>query len=296
MKTYQISASIVVYKNDPAEVVAAVRSVLSTALHVRCTVVDNSPTPNLRPSVIDNGAEYVHMVRNAGFGSGHNTALRQDIERSEYHLVLNPDVSFEPEIPLALYQFMNDHPTVGLVMPRILYPDGNNQRLCKKLPTPLDLIGRRFMGNIGRSFLSKRLRSYEMLDVDLEVTREIPCLSGCFMFMRSAALREVGYFDERYFMYMEDVDLCRRIGEHYRTVFYPDVVVTHGYAKGSYRDPTLLRYHLRSAFKYFMKWGWFYDAERRRLNKKTAPLILGGSRLRREEISACTKIEAREDY
>jgi hypothetical protein len=74
---------------------------------------------------------------------------------------------------------------------------------------------------------------------------------------------------------MEDVDLCRRIGAKNKTVFYPEVAVTHGYAKGSYRDPKLLKYHLQSAFRYFCKWGWIYDSERSRLNEKTNPLIRG---------------------
>jgi hypothetical protein len=273
MKPYQLSASIVVYKNNPEEVVAAVRSVLSAALRVNCTVVDNSPTQALRPYVVDIGAEYVHLGQNVGFGSGHNVALRKDLERSEYHLVLNPDVSFAPQIPLVLYQFMNDRPDVGLVMPRILYPDGTHQRLCKKLPTPFDLMSRRFLGGIGRSLFSKQLRSYEMLDVDLGVAREVPCLSGCFMFIRCATLHEIGYFDERYFMYMEDVDLCRRIGEQYKTAFFPHVSITHGYAKGSYRNFRLLRYHLQSAIKYFMKWGWFRDSKRVSLNSRIDPLV-----------------------
>jgi GT2 family glycosyltransferase len=273
MMTYQVSASIVVYKNDPEEVAAAVKSILSTSLRVICTVIDNSPTQALRPYVTDSGAEYVHVGRNVGYGSGHNVALRKDVARSEYHLVLNPDVSFAPQSPLLLYQFMNDRPDVGLVMPRILYPDGTDQRLCKKLPTPLDLMNRRFLGGVGRSLFSKQLRTYEMLDVDLGVAREVPCLSGCFMFIRCAALHEVGYFDERYFMYMEDVDLCRRIGERYKTVFFPRVSITHGYAKGSYRNFRLLRYHLQSAIKYFIKWGWFRDSKRVSLNSRIDPLV-----------------------
>jgi len=272
MKMYQVSASIVAYKNDPEEIAAAIRSLVSTDLRVVCTVVDNSPTQSLRPYVLEHGAEYVHVGRNVGFGKAHNLALRNDFERSEYHLVLNPDVSFAADVPSALYRFMNDHEDIGLVMPRVLYPDGTDQRLCKKLPAPFDLIGRRFLGTIGRALFAKRFRDYEMLDIHLEIAREVPCLSGCFMFLRKSALREVGFFDERYFMYMEDVDLCRRIGAKYKTVFYPDVSVIHGYAKGSYRDSKLLKHHLQSAIRYFMKWGWIYDLERRRMNKRTEPV------------------------
>jgi GT2 family glycosyltransferase len=273
MKTYQVTVSIVVYKNDPDEVVAAINSFLSAPLRIRCTVVDNSPTPALRQCVTDCGAKYIYAEGNLGFGRGHNLALRSDCDLSEYHLVLNPDVHFTQDIPAAIYRFMNENLDVGLVMPRICYPDGSDQQLCKQIPAPIDLISRRFGGAIGRSIFAKQLRRYELRRLDMRVTREIPCLSGCFMFIRSATLREVGFFDERYFMYMEDVDLCRRIGEKNKTVFYPEVAVTHGYAKGSYSDPKLLKYHLQSAFRYFCKWGWIFDSERRRLNEKTKPVI-----------------------
>jgi GT2 family glycosyltransferase len=269
MKDYQVSASIVVYKNDPAEIVSAVKSVLSTSMRVRCTVVDNSPTPALRHYVTECGANYIYANTNLGFGAAHNLALRSDCEVSEYHIVLNPDVQFAAEILNALYLFMNDDQDIGLVMPKIRYPDGTDQRLCKQLPSPLALVARRFLGGIGRSVFDKQLSRYELRQLDLATTREIPCLSGCFMFMRSAVVREVGFFDERYFMYMEDVDLCRRIGERSKTVFYPKVAVTHGYTKGSYRDPKLLKYHLQSSFKYFNKWGWIYDSGRTKMNKNT---------------------------
>jgi len=275
MTAYQVSASIVVYKNDPEEVASAVRSVLSAPLRVRCTVVDNSPTTALRQCVTDCGATYIYVGGNLGFGRGHNLAMRSDCEASEYHLVLNPDVHFAQDIPAILYRFLNDNPDIGLVMPRIRYPDGSEQQLCKQIPAPIDLISRRFGGAIGRSIFAKQLSRYELRDLDMSVAREIPCLSGCFMFIRSETLREVGFFDERYFMYMEDVDLCRRIGSKYKTVFFPEVAVTHGYAKGSYIDRKLLKYHLRSALRYFWKWGWIFDPERRRLNKKTNPLLRG---------------------
>ena len=133
--------------------------------------------------------------------------------------MLNPDVHFNAEVPAVLYRLMNDNKGIGLVMPKITYPDGRNQPLCKQFPSPLSLASRRFLGGLGKSLFAKQLSRYELRHLDMGITREIPCLSGCFMFIRSAVLREVGLFDERYFMYMEDVDLCRRIGARYKTVF-----------------------------------------------------------------------------
>ncbi|HWV71328.1 MAG TPA: hypothetical protein VN040_06425, partial [Pseudosphingobacterium sp.] len=98
---------------------------------------------------------------------------------------------------------------------------------------------------------------------------DVPNLSGCFMFVRTAILKKIGGFDPRYFMYLEDVDLVRRIGEHARTVFCPFVSIYHGYQKGSYANGKLMRLHIQSAIKYFNKWGWFIDSDRRKLNKIT---------------------------
>ena len=96
---------------------------------------------------------------------------------------------------------------------------------------------------------------------------EVPSLSGWFMFMRVSVLKEVGGFDERYFMYAEDLDLCRRIGEVSKTIFYPGVSVVHEYEKGSYKSKKLLKYHTVSIIKYFNKWGWIFDSKRKKKNK-----------------------------
>ena len=76
------------------------------------------------------------------------------------------------------------------------------------------------------------------------------------MFFRSTVLKKVGGFDERYFMYMEDVDLCREIRKNYMISYNPICTVTHQYRKGSYIKYKLLGYHIKSALRYFHKWGW----------------------------------------
>ncbi len=239
---------------------------------VNVAAVDNSPRENLRAVVEAYDATYIWQGQNRGFGVGHNIALRRMLDSSKYHLVVNPDVIFTNGVIECLYQFMEENPCIGLVMPRILNQDGTEQNLCKLLPSPIDLFARRFLGRAGKVLFRNRWDQYELRTLDMNVVREVPSLSGCFMFMRTSVLRETGLFDERYFMYLEDVDLCRRIGRVSQTVFYPHVSIVHGYTKGSYQDARLLKHHISSAIKYFSKWGWFYDPEREHLNRKTKVL------------------------
>src|ERR1700691_4703165 len=251
-----LTASIVLYHHAPGKVRGLFEALSCEPALSAWAVVNNGGAPDASALAASLGARCLHPGRNLGFGAANNLALRDLQPLGRYHLFVNPDISLVPGVLDALSDFMDRHPDVGLVMPRILYPDGSEQRLCKRVATPFDLFVRRFLGESGKSMFPTRWNWYEMRDVDLTVTREAPSLSGCFMFVRTAALEAVGAFDERYFLYMEDLDLCRRIGSRYRTVFYPRVAVRHDYAKGSYENARLLRYHLTSAIRYFNKWGW----------------------------------------
>jgi GT2 family glycosyltransferase len=236
-------------------------------------VIDNSPTDALRSLVEAQSSRYLRPGRNIGFGAGHNLAMRDVIQTSTYHLVCNPDISIKPDVLSTLAHFMDRSPGIGLVMPRVLYPNGSEQRLCKLLPRPSDLLVRRFLGRHRGGRTQQSRERYELTHLELETPREVPSLSGCFMFLRTSVLRQTGLFDPRFFLYMEDVDLCRRVGSVARTVFYPFVSVTHEYAKGSYHNRKLLRHHLISAVRYFDKWGWLFDEERQELNSHLAEWI-----------------------
>ena len=266
-----INVSIVLFKNDQDLVKKAIYSCVNSVLINRIYLIDNSPRDILSClASLDSRIEYIFNNANLGFGKAHNIALKRSIEENiPYHLVLNPDVYFEGGILEELYHFMENNPDVGLVMPKVLYPDGTLQYLCKLLPTPLDLFGRRFL-NFGpfRKIVEKRNEVYELRFTGYDKIMEVPYLSGCFMFIRTEVLKKVGLFDERFFMYLEDTDLSRRIHRVAKTVYYPYVYVYHEYGKGSYKSLKLLYYHIKSAIKYFNKYGWFFDKEREEINKK----------------------------
>jgi len=266
MKTLDISGSIVLYKNNPTILLQAIESFLNTDLNVKLYLVDNSPTDALRNISTDKRVEYIFSGANLGFGKAHNIAIRKGIEEASYFLVLNPDVYFEPDVLRKLFDFMEARTTTGQVMPKIVYPSGDIQRLCKLLPTPVDLFLRRFFPFMPGA--AKRNRLYELQDSGYDQIMNIPYLSGCFMFFRSEALKRVGLFDERIFMYIEDADLTRRMHQQYETLFFPEAVVHHHYSKGSYKSLRLMLYNVHGAYIYFMKWGWIFDKERTRINNK----------------------------
>lgn len=260
--------SIVLYRNKKEQVLKAINSFLNTELKVKLFLVDNSPDDSLRElEKIDPRIEYIFNNANLGYGKAHNIAIRRSIEDNvPYHLVLNPDVYFERGVLEKLYEYMENHPDVGNVMPKVVCPDGSIQYLCKLLPTPIDLFVRRFIPF--KSIKEKLNYNYELRWTGYNIEMNVPFLSGCFMFLRVSVLKEVGLFDERFFMYGEDTDLNRRIHRKYKTMFYPYCTVVHEHGRESYKSFKMLKIHVINMAKYFNKWGWFFDKERDRINKK----------------------------
>ena len=266
-----ITACIVLYKNDIFILEQAVNSFLNsdTTSDLHLYLVDNSPTDQLKKLVNRPNIEYVFNPSNPGFGAAHNIALEKALERgADYHLVLNPDVYFDENVIENVAYFMNDNLDIGNVLPKVLYPDGRIQYLAKLLPTPYDWIGRRF--NPFKVMVEKRNHLFEMKFTGYDKVMDVPYLSGCFMFLRVDTIKKTGLFDDKIFMYGEETDLCRRIiGAGFRTVFYPKEMIYHHFEKGSHKSWRLTKIGMQSAIYYFNKWGWFFDIERKRINKRT---------------------------
>lgn len=256
--TYKIVASIVLYKNDIETLERAIKSFLNTELNVKLYLIDNSPTDNLKIlKQIDNRIEYIYNNENVGFGAGHNIAIKRVIDETKYYLVLNPDIYFNKGVLEQIVIFMDDSPKVGHLMPKVLYPDGSIQYLCKTNPTIFDLFARRFLPKYIQKIFQKRMDKYDYKDKNLEESiYDIPYLSGCFMFFRSSILKDVGLFDERIFMYIEDADITRRFLNISHTIYYPYAKVFHIFEKGSHKSWRLTWYSIHGAFVYFKKWGW----------------------------------------
>jgi GT2 family glycosyltransferase len=265
---YDITGTIVLYKNERTILLGAINSFLDTSLQVKLFLVDNSPTDELKNIITDSRIEYIHNPSNPGFGTSHNYAIKKSLTLSKYHLVLNPDIYFENNVLKELINYLEKNKNIGVIMPKILYPDGSNQYLAKLLPTPFDFIIRRLIPF--KTFKEKVAYKFELRRSNYTQIIDVPFLSGCFLIFRTKVLDRVNGFDEHIFMYTEDIDICRRINnEKYRSVFYPEVHVYHDHEAKSFLSFKIFRVYLKSAIYYFNKWGWFYDNERKEINKKT---------------------------
>lgn len=275
-----LTASIVTYNTSP-KLLQTVISCATNSVIERIYVIDNSAGDLLRDFVrsLSDKVEYIHGQGNIGYGAAHNIAIQQAIETgADYHIVLNPDIQFRPQDIQVLCEYMDSHPDVGWLMPRVVYPDGRLQYLCKLLPTPMDLIGRRFLGFLPH--IKRRDRRFELQNSGYDREMDVPFCSGCFMFLRITTLQDIGLFDDRIFMYGEDLDLSRRINTsgRWRTRFWPGVTITHAHNKESYRSRKMLWIHMKSIIYYFNKYGWLFDRERYHINNKTLRQLCSTSR------------------
>jgi hypothetical protein len=267
----QINASIVVFHNNHDQLKKAINSILTSDFLMRLYLVDNSSNKEYEQfSAMDKRIVYISNGVNYGYGKAHNIAIRRTMsDNIPYHIVLNPDVYFKKGTIEKIYLFMEDNQDVGLVMPKVLYPDGSLQYLCKLIPTPFDLFGRRFLRT---GFLKRIIKDndnrFELRFTGYDRLMNVPYLSGCFMFLRISALKEIGAFDERFFMYPEDIDLTRRIHEKYKTIYYPEVSIIHDHARESYYNIKMLRIHIINMIRYFNKWGWIIDKKRKTYNQR----------------------------
>ena len=275
-----ITASIVTYNNNLLDLEGILRSLLISPVQ-KVWIVDHSDVftgleAELQEYMRKDDVYLQHAGRgfqleyirhdNKGYGSGHNVALRKAMEEgSQYHLVVNPDVWFGAEVIPALWRLMEEDESVAQVMPKVLFLNGSVQYLAKLLPTPLDLFCRFFLP---AKLIKKRNSRFELKQSGYDKQMNVPYLSGCFMFLRMSALKSEGLFDERYFMYLEDADITRRLHVKYKTLFFPSVSIYHRFSRLSYHNWRMSVVHIVNVVRYFNKWGWFYDRGRRRFNKK----------------------------
>lgn len=259
----RLTASIVTYHTDPAELSNAINALLLNGVE-RLWIVDNSSSDEIR-NLVGSWKEAVYVAsENRGYGAGHNQALRRALDLgADYHLVMNSDIDFGAGTLSPMLGYLDRNPDVGMVQPRIVGLDGELQYTVRRLPAPIDLIGRRFFP---RWMLGKRADRYELRHIDHTRPFNVPYHQGSFMLIRCAVLHQTGLFDERFFMYPEDIDLTRRVHARFRTMYLPSPTVVHAHRRESYASGRMLAIHCLNMIRYFNKWGWVFDRQRREFN------------------------------
>ena len=260
-----LNISIVLYHPDwKQEVLPLVEELLHVNYLQKIFLIDNSEDKCEKVPLKSEKVRYMHMQKNLGYGKAHNIALRESaFRKTECHLVMNSDIQVKASDIDSIHDWMLANPEVGQLMPKVVNPDGSQQYLAKRLPSPLDVFGRRFLP---KSWIANRNKLYELRDLDLTRPINAPYLSGCFMFLRTKAAIEAGLFDERYFMYPEDIDLTRTIHRNYLTLYQPEWTIIHAHKQASYKNKHMLWVHIQNMCRYFNKWGWFIDKERTLFN------------------------------
>lgn len=257
-----LTISIVTYNPNFAELEKTLNS-LKIALNgfvdesFSITIVDNSVSDEVASFLRRNYAELpvklIHGQGNVGFGRAHNIAIQQI---GEFHLILNPDIQLAPDALVNALAFMRENENCGLLSPHASWPNGERQYLCKRYPAVFDLILRGFAPQKIRSLFSARLARYEMqAETQDSVYWNPPIVSGCFMFFRSATLKNTGGFSDKFFLYFEDFDLALRSRKIADTAYVTIVRVVHAGGHASKKGFWHIKVFIQSAIEFYSTHG-----------------------------------------
>lgn len=250
-----VSASIVTYNNS-TKIIQTISSILKYTHNINLSlyISDNNSTDNTVELIEEQfpDAKIIRNSKNGGFGYGHHMVL--DKLTSKYHVIINPDIILKNDSISALVELLEKDNSVVMATSKILNEDGTEQFLPKKFPKLKYLFGGR-LERFGGIFAKLR-DEYTMKNKDITEQIDIEFCTGCFFVIRTEVLKKLNGFDDRFFMYFEDVDLSRRAKEFGRVVFYPDVEVIHLWERASSKKLKLLCTHINSMFKYYLKWAF----------------------------------------
>jgi len=200
----------------------------------------------------------IKSPKNLGYGRANNLAAKN--AKGDYILIMNEDITVEKNTLQKMIDFMDRHKDIGILGPKLIYHSGHVQESCRRLMTFWDLLIKRTPLRNIKPF-KNRYENYLMKDFNHDATQEVDLLVGAFFLMPKKVFDEVGGFDERFFLFMEDFDLCRKIKEHgYKILYYPEVEAVHYHkrlSEGSIFGQLTKKVfwiHVASSLKYFWKW------------------------------------------
>lgn len=253
-KGIEASLSVVtVNYNSESALRRFVKSLDSAGCVEQLVVVDHSRSDHLA-SLEANFPIQIIRQRNRGYGGGLNRGLQEIHDTSGLILLCNPDiVLLNPEAIDAVWRHMNDNPDVGLLVPALVDAQMNHVSSCRRFYSLASLM------LVSNPWLRKLIPDY-LKDPVLGTHRglksfEADWASGAAMFIRGSMAKNGPLFDERFFLYFEDVDLCARIWqEQLSVVYFPDLVCQHEEGRLSHKKFRYFLIHLASLFKFVLKY------------------------------------------
>jgi len=233
----------------------------SSGLKYEIIVVDNNSNDGIGEIISWQypGIKFIQNKKNLGMGAGNNVGIKK--AEGRYVAVMNPDTMAFPDTFLKLYNFMESSPEVGIAGPKQFYPDRTVQNSCYQWYNLFTPVYRRTpLGKF--KFAQKDVARFLMKDSDHNSVKKVDWLLGSFLFCRSSCLDQIGFFDERFFMYFEDTDLCRRTWQKgWKVVYFPESRIIHNHKRESAETPwykflwnQAARAHVISWLKYLKKW------------------------------------------
>ena len=246
----------VVTHNNASKILDLLKSIYENTKNLTFQVflVDNASSDSTVDLVKENypQVKIIQLKNNKGFSYANNQILSG--LNSKYHVVINPDIIFNSNVFKELSDYLQKNEDVAIITPKILSEGGSVQYLAKKEPKFKYLLSGRLKNYF--KFLEKFHSEYVMKEKTDKSTEpfEIENCTGCFMMIKTEILKKLKGFDERFFMYFEDVDLSKRARKFGKIIFYPKTQVVHLWERASAKNLKFLFIHIFSMIKYFSKW------------------------------------------
>lgn len=226
-------------------------------------VVDNASSDAISVKFLETAdkegrIKLIKSEKNLGFGQGNDLGVRH--ARGEFIFFHNPDITVEPDSLQKMVDYLERSPRVGILGPKLIYTNGQVQQSCRRDMNIGDAIVKRTLLKLIPAF-KKRLDKYLMEDFEHDEVASVDLLVGAALMMPSKIYKEVGGFDKRYFLFMEDFDLCKSVRKAgYEVIYYPEASLVHYHkrlSQGSLAGiiwKKVFWLHVASAIKYTWKW------------------------------------------